>query len=63
MMRLGGGYTLDDVAAATGIERTKISRGERGFQRFTVEERRRLAEFLGTSRDLLFPESEDAEED
>jgi transcriptional regulator with XRE-family HTH domain len=58
-MRLGNGYSLDDVALATGIDRTKLSRGERGLQKFTADDRRRLVEFLMIPEDILFPDSPD----
>jgi transcriptional regulator with XRE-family HTH domain len=45
--------TLEDVAAATGIDKANLSRLERGRQPLKGEPRRRLAEFYQVSPDQL----------
>jgi transcriptional regulator with XRE-family HTH domain len=45
--------TLEDVAAATGIDKANLSRMERGRQPLKGELRKRLAEFYEVSPDQL----------
>ena len=53
--RLRAGKTLDDVRAATGIDKGQLSKAERGKVPITVVNLIEIAAFLGVSPGSLFP--------
>jgi transcriptional regulator with XRE-family HTH domain len=62
-LRLAKGLSQDELARLSGTSQAKVSRGERGFLRFTEVECDSLARCLGvTLGDLgLEPDSESSE--
>jgi len=47
--------TIDELARQSGIERSRLSRAERGYTKLKPEELKRLAALLGTKGKLTIP--------
>jgi DNA-binding Xre family transcriptional regulator len=54
-LRVHLGLTLDELGRRTGIDRSRLSRFERGYGKLKAAELERLAAVLGTSADALAP--------
>jgi transcriptional regulator with XRE-family HTH domain len=54
--RLGKGLTLDELAAMTGVTKVAVWAWERGRTRPKAENLSHIAEALGTSAPVLFPD-------
>jgi len=54
-LRRISGVTQDTVAEKTGIDRSTVSRIERGFRRPTEEQKTKLSEFFDMESETVFP--------
>ena len=59
--RRARGLSITDLAAAAGLDRSLVSRVERGQRRPTAAYRAAVSEALGVAEHELFPEDETAE--
>lgn len=60
--RKRAGLGLAEFAYLVGVDESHCSKGERGFRRFSLEARKRIANVLGVKPEELFDEDGRAKE-